>query len=57
MNTEAESGQGFVSICYYLLEITLSPGDSYSVVHVLQTFLNDGPFFKVYNDPQFYEDQ
>ena len=50
MNTEAESGQGFVSML-------LSTGDSYSVVHVLQTFLYDGPFFKVYNNLQFYKDQ
>lgn len=47
MNTEAESGQGFVSM---LLSTgnTISPGESYSVVHLLQTFLYDGPFFKGY---------
>ena len=56
MNTEAESGQGFVSMLLSTGD-TLSPGESYSVVHVLQTFLYDGPFFKVYNNLQFYKDQ
>ena len=56
MNTEAESGQGFVSMLLSTGD-TLSPGESYNVVHVLQTFLYDGPFFKVYNNLQFYEDQ
>lgn len=57
MNTEAESGQGFVSMLLSTRD-TLSPaGDSYSVVHVLQTFLYDGPFFKDYNNLQFYDDQ
>lgn len=52
MNTEAESGQGFVSIVLSKAD-TLSPGASYNAVHVLQTFLYDGPFFKVYNNLQF----
>ena len=47
MNTEAESGQGFVSMLLSTGD-TLSPGESYSVVHLLQTLLYDGPFFKVY---------